>query len=140
MEFIGAYKAALLGLFLTLVTIWIQGLIASLVKARQPGAVPGFEPQEKDHSSFIFRAYRTHLNSLENIIPMLGASIICVLAGANVTWTTTLIWVYAVSRLIHMVLYYVIATNKNPSPRSWFFLTGFLATLGLFVLAAGSLL
>ena len=36
-----------------------------------------------------------------------------------------------ISRIIHMILYYKIATNKNPSPRSIFWAIGFLRTLYL---------
>lgn len=125
------YHPALLGLAVTLITVAIQSLIAASVKARQPGAVPGMEPKQMDHSNFVFRAQRTFMNSLENLPVMLGASLLCIIAGAAPKITALLIWIYAAARLMHMLLYYLIATDKNPSPRSYFFLIGFLATLGL---------
>ncbi|MEC7164145.1 MAG: MAPEG family protein, partial [Pseudomonadota bacterium] len=38
---------------------------------------------------------------------------------------------YALARLLHMILYYRIATEKNPSPRSYFYAIGLLTTLYL---------
>ena len=127
------YHPALLGLVVALATVAIQALIAAVVKARQPGAIPGKLSEEMDHSHFVFRAQRTFLNSLENLPVMLGASLVCILAGAAPTITALLIWVYAAARILHMLLYYLIATDKNPSPRSYFFLIGFIATLALLV-------
>jgi hypothetical protein len=40
---------------------------------------------------------------------------------------------FALSRILHMVLYYGIATDKNPSPRSYFFLLGVVANIALLV-------
>lgn len=125
------YHPALLGLAVTLITVAIQALIAAFVKAKQPDAVPGMAPTQADHGHFVFRAQRTFLNSLENLPVMLGASVLCMLSGAAPKITALLIWVYAAARISHMLLYYLIATDKNPSPRSYFYLIGFLATLGL---------
>ena len=83
------------------------------------------------HSSVVFRTQRTWMNSLENLPAMLGTILLAVLVGANVTWTGILVWAFAIARIIHMVLYYAIATDVNPSPRSWFFLIGLLANIVL---------
>ena len=79
----------------------------------------------------MFRAERTFMNSLENLPVFLGTALVAVLAGASPHWTGKLIWIYAGARLLHMALYYAIATEKNPSPRTWFYLLGVLANLGL---------
>jgi uncharacterized MAPEG superfamily protein len=71
---------------------------------------------------------------------MLGTSFLALFVGANVFWTGTLIWVYAVARILHMFLYYGIATDKNPSPRSYFFLLGVIANIALLVFAGIALL
>ena len=47
---------------------------------------------------------------------------------------------FAIARLIHMVLYYKIATERNPSPRSYFYLIGMLSNLVLVVMIALHLL
>jgi len=44
------------------------------------------------------------------------------------------IWIYVAARLIHMILYYAIATEKNPSPRSYFFLIAAMANMVMLVL------
>ena len=114
-------------------------MIASMTKAKQPGAIPGKIEESLGHSSFVFRSHRTLMNSLENIPVMLGASLLAILAGANAFWTGVLVWVIAAARILHMLLYYQIATDKNPSPRTWFFLLGFFANIALLVLAAVAL-
>jgi uncharacterized MAPEG superfamily protein len=83
--------------------------------------------------SFLFRSYRTFWNSLENIVPILGMSIVAILAGYSAFKLSIVIWIYAISRIIHMILYYFIATEKNPSPRSLFWVLGLLATIYLVV-------
>ena len=130
-----SYSLALWGIFTILVTVLLQSLVAAGSKASQPGAVPGKMDQSLSHSSFVFRSNRTVMNSLENIPVMLGASFLALFAGADVFWTGTLIWVFAVARILHMALYYGIATEKNPSPRSYFFLIGVVANIVLLVFA-----
>lgn len=97
-------------------------------------------PNELEHHSLVFRTSRTHLNSLENLAAFLGAAMLAILVGADATWTAGLIWTYALARLAHMILYYAIVTNKNPSPRSYFYLIGVVANLGLLGLIGFSLL
>jgi uncharacterized MAPEG superfamily protein len=45
-----------------------------------------------------------------------------------------LVWVYAIARIIHMALYYVVATEANPSPRSYFYIVGFVANMVVLVM------
>ncbi len=134
-----AYTVALWGVFAILATLMLQSLIASMTKAKQPGAIPGKIDESLGHASFVFRSHRTLLNSLENIPAILGASLLAILAGANAFWTGVLVWVIAAARILHMLLYYQIATDRNPSPRTWFFLLGFFANIALLVLAAVAL-
>lgn len=131
MNILNDYTAAFTGLTVILATVLVQQLIASGKKARAPGAIPGKFDENLGHSSVVFRTQRTWMNSLENLPAMLGTIFLAVFVGANVQWTGILVWVYAISRIIHMVLYYKIATDVNPSPRSWFFLLGLLANIVL---------
>lgn len=140
MDTFAIYGTALWGVFFILVTVLVQALVASFSKASQPGAVPGKMDDSLSHSSFVFRSNRTIANSLENLPLMLGTVFLAILAGASVSWTGILVWVYAIARLLHMVLYYGIATEKNPSPRSWFFLLGVVANIALLVFAALALI
>ena len=135
------YNSSLLGIWLILATIIVQAMVAVRVHRRQSGGYsPGVIKSELGQSSIVFRAHRTFQNSLENIIPVLGMAIIAMLSGYGAFKLSIIIWVYAISRIIHMILYYKIATNKNPSPRSIFWAIGFLASfylmidLGMFLL------
>ena len=137
-----AYQYSLLGLWLILVTIIIQAMVAVKVHRRQEGGyMPGMLKASLDHSSIVFRTHRTYQNSLENIVPLLGMAFIGMLCGYGALKLSIIIWVYAVARILHMVLYYKIATKKNPSPRSIFWAVGFLANfylmidLGVFLLS-----
>ena len=135
------YNSSLLGIWLTLATIIVQAMVAVRVHRRQSGGYsPGVIKSELGQLSIVFRAHRTFQNSLENIIPVLGMAIIAMLSGYGAFKLSIIIWAYAISRIIHMILYYKIATNKNPSPRSIFWAIGFLASfylmidLGIFLL------
>ena len=66
------YYLTFLGLFIILLTLLIQWFVASKTKASQAGAIPGKIPENLSHESFVFRAHRTFMNSLENLPLMLG--------------------------------------------------------------------
>jgi len=137
------YQSSLIGLWLILATIMIQAMVAIRVHRRQKGGYkPGIVDPSLDHSSFVFRTHRTFQNSIENVIPILGMAVIAMLAEYSASRLSIIIWIYAISRIIHMILYYKIATNKNPSKRSIFWAIGFLVSLyfmvdlGLYLLAS----
>jgi uncharacterized MAPEG superfamily protein len=134
------YDLAMWGILLIMVTVLVQALVGSLSKATQPGAVPGKIDDSLSHASFVFRAHRTFLNSLENLPLMLGASFLAMFVGASPSWTAALVWIFAGARLGHMILYYKIVTEKNPSPRTYFFLLGLVANIALLILAGTALL
>ena len=134
------YSATHAGLVVILATVLIQQLIASGKKAKAPGAIPGKMDDSLGHDSVVFRTQRTWMNSLENLPAMLGTVFLALFIGANPKWTGILVWVFAIARIIHMVLYYAIATNVNPSPRSWFFVVGFVANLVLLGFCIAALL
>ncbi len=134
------YYLTFLGLFIILLTLLITWFVARKTKASQAGAIPGKIPENLSHESFVFRAHRTFMNSLENLPLMLGTTFMAVLIGANSFWTGIFVWVFAIARILHMVLYYAIATEQNPSPRTWFFMIGLLANVALLVLCGITLL
>ncbi|WP_027329984.1 MAPEG family protein [Marinimicrobium agarilyticum] len=123
------YQPAFWGLYLVLITLVVQMLAASVSKGSQPGAVPGKIDESLSHDSFVFRSHRTFMNSLENLPLFLGTVFLALFVGTDPTWVGVLVWAFAVSRLAHMLLYYAIATERNPSPRSYFYLLGLLANL-----------
>ena len=60
-------------------------------------------------------------------------AIIAALMGYSSFKLSIIVWMYAIARIIHMILYYKIATDKNPSPRSIFWAVGFLANVYLMI-------
>ncbi|SJL83997.1 MAPEG family protein [Vibrio palustris] len=134
------YHTSLLGLWVVLATWIVQWAVATMAKGAQKDAVPGKIDNDLSHDSFIFRSHRTFMNSLENVPVMLGLSLLAILAGANPYWCGIWICVFAVARLFHMGLYYAIATEKNPSPRSYFFLVGVVAMIAMLVLTGSTLI
>lgn len=134
------YGLAFWAIFAILVTVFFQMFVASISKGSQPGAIPGKIDENLGHSSFVFRSHRTFQNSLENLPVMLGTSFLAIFIGVNPFWTGLLVSGYALARIMHMVLYYRISTDKNPSPRSYFFLIGVFFNLGLLILCAIHLL
>ena len=125
------YTTSLIGLWLVLTTITLQAVIATGAHRRQSKIVPGIVDPALSHDSFVFRSDRTFRNSLENIAPFFGLSVLAMIAGFSPDRLAIVIWVYALARLFHMILYYRIATEKNPSPRSYFYMIGLLATIYL---------
>ena len=135
------YNSSLIGLWLILVTIVLQAMVAIRVhRAQKGGYTPGVIKPELGQLSFVFRAHRTFQNSMENIVPILGLAFIAIFAGYSAFKLSIIVWVYAIARIAHMILYYRIATEKNPSPRSIPFIIGFFANfylmidLGIFLL------
>ncbi len=128
------YQLAYMGLAVVLITLLVQMVVASYTKARQPGAIPGKIDESLSHHSFVFRAHRTLMNSLENLPLFLGTVFLALFAGMHSIWVGVSVWVFALARLAHMALYYGVATERNPSPRSYFYMIALLANV---VLLAG---
>jgi len=131
-----AYTYVFWGIWLIVVTLVAQSIIAALVKARQSGAIPGKLSGGLSHESFVFRSHRTFHNSLENVPAMLATAFLAVFVKVDAQWASVCVWLFAIARLVHMLLYYNIATEKNPSPRSYFYLLGFIANAALLALIA----
>lgn len=137
---LATYGWALSGLWLIVATVFVQGFVAAMAHARSDNAVPGKMDDDLGHESFEFRAHRTFHNSLENLPAFAFPVILAMLIDVDAGLLAALVWVYALARLLHMVLYYAIATNQNPSPRSYFYLIGWLATATLFAVTGWQLI
>ncbi|RUO74790.1 MAPEG family protein [Pseudidiomarina sediminum] len=131
-----ASTTVIAGLWVIIVTLMVQWAVAAAVKAKQPGAVPGKVPEGISHNSLVFRTHRTFMNSLENVPMFLASVFLALFAGVSSAWLGYWVVLFAAARIIHMVLYYAIATEKNPSPRSWFFVLGAIANIAVLVLIA----
>ena len=127
------YESVLIGLWLTLSTIIIQAFVLVRVHRRQKGYKVGVIDPSLGQSSLFFRVYRTFWNSIENIIPLFGMAVLAMMAGYDPRKLSIIVWIYAITRIIHMILYYQIATDKNPSIRSLFWATGLFANVYLMV-------
>lgn len=126
--------SAFLAFYLYLIMVLVQWAVATFSKAKQTGAVPGKIDKDLSHESFIFRAHRTFHNTLENSALFIGTVLFAFVVNYQSPIFATCIWVYLIARLIHMVLYYSIATETNPSPRSYFFLIGVVANVVMLVM------
>ncbi|RUO62982.1 MAPEG family protein [Pseudidiomarina insulisalsae] len=124
------------GIWIIIVTLMLQWAIAAAVKAKQPNAIPGKVPSGLSHDSFVFRTHRTFMNSLENVPMFLATVFLALFLGLSSNWFGYWVIIFALARIIHMVLYYAIATEKNPSPRSWFFVIGAIANIAILVQCA----
>ena len=127
------YQTVFIGLWLILSTIIIQAIILIRSHRKQRGYKVGVMDSSLGQESFLFRSYRVFWNSLENIIPIFGMALLAILSGYDSSTLSAIIWIYALTRVIHMFLYYFIATDKNPSIRTIFYLIGFFATLYLMI-------
>ncbi|MBT8114293.1 MAG: MAPEG family protein [Arenicella sp.] len=134
------YLPAFWGILIVILTVLVQWVVASGAKARAPGAIPGKIDESLSHSSFVFRAHRTFMNSLENIHLLLGTAFLAIFIGASAYWTGIFVWLFAAARIAHMILYYRIPTETNPSPRTWFFMLGFVANVCLLTLCVITLI
>lgn len=107
------YLWSLMGLSVIFFTVMIQSIAAAIAHAKAPGAVPGKLCDNLSHDSFVFRSHRTFHNSLENLLIFAGPALIAMFAGVSEFTLSAIIWVYAIARVVHMLLYYVIATEKK---------------------------
>lgn len=102
--------------YLYLIMVLIQWLVATFSKANQPAAVPGKLSEDLSHDSFIFRAHRTFHNTLENSALFIGSVLFAFSLNYQSPLFAIAVWIYVFARLIHMALYYVIATEIKSQP------------------------
>lgn len=128
------YWWTLLGLWFILLLVFVQNTVAAGVHAKHDSAAPGKVSDDLGHESLVFRTHRTFHNSLENLAIFVIPAVLGMVIGADPAILGAMVWAYALARVGHMLLYYTIATEKNPSPRSYFFLAGWVINAALFVL------
>jgi uncharacterized MAPEG superfamily protein len=126
--------SAYLAFYLYLIMLVVQWAVTTFSKAKEPNAIPGKISEGLSHDSFIFRSHRTFHNTLENSALFIGSVLFAFVINYHSPIFAMCIWVYLIARLIHMALYYLIATEKNPSPRSYFFLIGVIANVVMLVM------
>ncbi|WCN11539.1 MAPEG family protein [Marinomonas mediterranea] len=121
-----SYSIAVSAQMTLILVIVLQATIATVAHQKQQ-LPPGTLGANLKHDSFVFRSHRTHQNSLENAIQIFIPSFIAIFIGVDAFSLSAALWVYVISRILHMVLYYLIATEKNPSPRTYFYLISLTA-------------
>ncbi|WP_221795999.1 MAPEG family protein [Oceanobacter mangrovi] len=132
-DLLSQYHLALQALMLMFATLMVQSLVAATAHRSQQRYIPGVLDSQLGHESFVFRSHRTFMNSLENLPLMVGPAIVGMLAGFDAAQLGIMCWIYAICRILHMALYYLIATEKNPSPRSYFYMVGLLVNVTMLV-------
>ena len=125
------YIVGFWGLLFILFTLLLQTMVATIAHRKQTQYVPGIVNESLGHDSFVFRSHRTFQNSIENAPLMFSMAVLGILVGLNPVWLAATVWTFAIARFIHMVLYYAIATERNPSPRSFFYAIALLSNLVL---------
>ncbi|MDO6568267.1 MAPEG family protein [Alteromonas sp. 1_MG-2023] len=127
------YTYSIAGLAIIMFTVLVQNIVAAVAHRKQSSYIPGKVADNLSHDSFVFRSHRTFHNSLENVVQFVIPAILCMFIGVSPFYLAVFIWVYALCRIFHMALYYAVATESNPSPRSYFYMIGLLSNLLLFV-------
>ena len=127
------YYVSFVGIWALLILIVIEAIISIGASRTQKRYVPGKTNSDLGPESFVFRSDRAFKNSLENIIPFLGAALISILLTMDPIRLSRLIIIYVLARYIYTAIYYSVATRKNPSLRSLFFSVGFLVTIIMLV-------
>jgi len=134
------YKLVFFALWVILTTIFAQAVVLIVAHRMQKNYKVGVVDASLGQQSFLFRSYRAFWNSVENVVLIFPLVIVGILIDYDSNRLGIITWVYAVSRIGHMLVYYFIATDRNPSLRSVFWLFGFFAMayligdLGLFIM------
>ncbi|MEP0176859.1 MAG: MAPEG family protein [Paraglaciecola sp.] len=132
------YHNVLFVLLSLLALMLVQQIVATVAHRKQKNMVPGVVDSQLDHHSFVFRSHRTFMNSIENVPVFVLTALVGLLVGVESQSLFIVSSVFLVARFIHMVLFYLIATNTNPSPRSYFYMIGLLSQIYLIGLVGWS--
>jgi uncharacterized MAPEG superfamily protein len=104
-----------------------RGKVKTYVNAEDAVTFKG-ETAEAEHPAVI-RAQRSHLNTLENVVPFFVVGYLYVLTGATRTGATAYFAVFVAARLLHSVVF---ALGLQPW-RTITYLIGILSILGMVV-------
>ena len=127
------YYVSFIGIWALLTLIVIEAIISIGASRTQKRYVPGITNSDLGPESFVLRSERAFKNSLENIIPFLGSALLSIFLTMDPIRLSRLIIVYVLARYIYTAVYYSVATRKNPSLRSLFFIIGFTVTIIMLV-------
>jgi uncharacterized MAPEG superfamily protein len=103
-QWLAPYSLTAYAMLATATLLLIQLLVLDLagIKARH---IPG-TPVQPDHSSFLFRATRTHANTNESVAAFVLLAVVAIFTAASPAWVNACAWLYVAGRLGHMLCYY----------------------------------
>jgi uncharacterized MAPEG superfamily protein len=125
----GAVFVSFLGLGILFL---VQAVVADALAIRA-GHVPG-TPVAGGHDDLLFRATRAQANTIENLGAFLVLSLAAVFLGGGPWWTNVFAGTFVVSRLGHMLAYYL----DLRLVRSTFFSIGVGCLVGLAVVGVAA--
>jgi uncharacterized MAPEG superfamily protein len=112
---------------LALLTGRARGRVKAYVNPEDAVTFKG-ETAKAEHAN-VLRAQRSHLNTLENVVPFFVVGYLYVLTGATRTGSTAYFAVFVAARLLHSVVF---ALGLQPW-RTITYLIGILSILGMVV-------
>ncbi|WP_223787121.1 MAPEG family protein [Marinicella meishanensis] len=126
-EILLSYPTAVLVLGMTAALSLFQLLLfdAMAIKLKHP---PGY-PIESSHKNLLFRLSRAHANTNETMGVMILLFLFAVLSAADPLWVNRLMLAYLVTRVLHMVCYYLAWSTA----RAVMFSLSIVSLLGLLV-------
>ena len=127
LAYLAGYQWSVLVLGLTGALSLLQLLIFDVmaIKLKHP---PGY-PIESSHENLLFRLSRAHANTNETMGVMILMFLFSVLSAVDPVWVNRLMVMYFISRVLHMVFYYL----GWSALRGVVFGLSILSLLGLFV-------
>ena len=100
------YYVSFIGIWALLTLIVIEAIISIGASRTQKRYVPGTTNPDLGPESFVFRSDRAFKNSLENIIPFLGAALLSILLSMDPVRLSRLVIIYVLARYIYTAVYY----------------------------------
>ena len=98
-----AYAHSIVGL-LSLCLLSILLAVYSGASKGRAGALSG-PVLPLDDDNLLYRIDRVHMNAVEALIPFVGPAILAMMVGVKPAVLGTLVWLYAIIRLIHVAVY-----------------------------------
>ncbi len=133
METLSAYAHAIAALALVGLMGLVMGPVVGRMKA-QLGLPPGAAP-DADYGSAAYRWHRAYENLTESIGFFAAAALAAILAGSPPLWVNLLASVFLVARIVMAVIHVSGLGRADMSLRSFAFGAGWLASIGLALLA-----
>ncbi len=127
------YRGALAAISVLVMIGLVQTVLSAYSKIVKDGQPAGAQAAG-DHNDKVFRVWRAHMNSVEVMPFILGAIVLCILAGASPLWVNVLAWVYVAARIVFWVAYVGRIGKDAGGIRTIAFVTGWAVNLALAIM------